>query len=246
LAALLVDLAALQPGERVLDVACGTGAVARLAVHAVGPTGQVVGLDHAPAMLAVARTVPLPPEGAIQWQTGDAGALPFPEAVFDVVCCQQGLQFVPDRVAALREMHRVLVPGGRVVLGVWQAIEHNPVAAAFSAAVARYVSPEAGRRARAPFTLGDATVLHTLLTEAGFRDVVIRTAVRTTRFVAFDAYVLRAMVTSPLAAVFAHLEEPTRAALVREVGTALQAYRDGAGLALPIATHLVKASTAGA
>ena len=241
LAALLIDLAAIQPGERVLDVACGTGAVARLAIQHVGPTGQVVGLDLNPAMLAVARTVPLSPGASIRWQEGSAIALPFAEATFEVVCCQQGLQFFPDRGAALREMHRVLVPGGRVVLGVWRAIEENPGAAAFSAALARYVSAEAGVRARAPFALAEAAALHALLTEAGLRDVRIHTASYTTRHPSPEDYVWQMMVTSPLADVFAQMEDTTRAALVREVGTALQSYRDEEGLALPIATHLAVA-----
>lgn len=243
LASLLLELAALQPGERVLDVACGTGVVARLAAQDVGPTGQVVGLDLNPAMLAVASTVSLPPGASIRWQEGSAIALPFAAATFEVVCCQQGLQFFPDWGAALREMHRVLVPGGRVALGVWRAIEENPGAAAFSAAVARYVSAEAGMRARAPFALAEAAALHALLTEAEFRDVCIRAAVYTTRVPPLEEYVRRAMATSPLADVFAQMEDTTRAALVREVGTALQAYRDAEGLALPIATHLAVAYT---
>jgi hypothetical protein len=140
-------------------------------------------------------------------------------------------------------MHRVLVPGGRVVLGVWRAIEDNPGPAAFSAAVARYISAEAGRRARAPFALAEAAALHTLLAEAGFHDVRIRAAVHTTRCPSPEEYVRRAIATSPLADVFAQMEDTTRAALVREVGTALQSYRDGEELALPIATHLAVAHT---
>jgi len=241
LASLLLELAAIQPGERVLDVACGTGAVARLAVQDVGPTGQVVGLDLNPAMLAVARTVSLPPGASVRWQEGSADALPFAAAAFEVVCCQQGLQFFPDRGAALREMHRVLVPGGRVVLGVWRAIEENPGAAAFSAAVAQYVSTEAGMRLRAPFALGEEAALHALLMEAGFCDVRIRAAVYTVRCPPPEEHIRRMMAASPLADVFAQMEDTTRAALVREVGTALQSYRDEEGLALPIATHLAVA-----
>jgi SAM-dependent methyltransferase len=158
-----------------------------------------------------------------------------------VVCCQQGLQFFPDRGAALREMHRVLVPGGRVVLGVWRAIEENPGAAAFSAAVAQHVSTEAGMRLRAPFTLGEEAALHALLTEAGFRDVRIRTVVYTVHCPPPEEHIRRAMATSPLADVFAQMEDTTCAAMVREVGTALQAYRDAEGLALPSATHLAVA-----
>ncbi|HSO54831.1 MAG TPA: methyltransferase domain-containing protein, partial [Actinomycetes bacterium] len=119
-------------GERVLDVACGTGVVARLAAERVGPGGRVAGLDLNPGMLAVARGLPPMPGAPITWQEANAVALPFPEATFDVVLCQQGLQFFPDRPAALREMHRVLAPGGRLALSVYSAIAHNPATQALA------------------------------------------------------------------------------------------------------------------
>src|SRR5689334_8372947 len=129
-AADLVERAALQPGERVLDVACGTGVVARLAAARVGPSGRVAALDLNPGMLAVARTLPGEPgEGAaavIEWYEDSALALPFPEASFEVAFCQLGLQFFPDRPQALQEMRRVLVSGGRLALSVFGPIEHNP------------------------------------------------------------------------------------------------------------------------
>jgi ubiquinone/menaquinone biosynthesis C-methylase UbiE len=103
-AADLVALAAPQPGEHVLDVACGTGVVVRLVAPHVGPRGHVVGLDLHAGRLAVARALPPAPGAVVEWREGDALALPFAEAVFDLVCCQQGLQFFPDRRTALREM----------------------------------------------------------------------------------------------------------------------------------------------
>src|SRR5262249_1850701 len=135
----LLTLAALQPGERILDVACGTGVVARLAAVQVGPTGQVRGVDLNPGMLAVARSVPAPTGAVITWQEGTATALPLEDAAFDVVLCQQGLQFFPDRVAALQEMHRVLVPGGRLALSVWGPIASSPGFAVLAEALARHV-----------------------------------------------------------------------------------------------------------
>src|SRR5437870_4360862 len=110
----LVEAAAPGAGERVLDVACGTGTITRAAAERVGPTGRVVGLDLNPVMLARAQAIPQPDGGsAIEWREADATALPFADATFDVVCCHQGLMFFPDRPAALGEMCRVLVPGGR-------------------------------------------------------------------------------------------------------------------------------------
>jgi SAM-dependent methyltransferase len=156
-APLVVDLAAPQPGERVLDVACGTGVVARLAAQRVGGTGQVVGLDLNPGMLAVAAGVapPASPTWApITWREASALALPLADATFDIVYCQLGLQFFADRPVALREMARVLVPGGRVALMVWRALQYSPGFGVLAAALERYVSVEAAAIMRAPFALG--------------------------------------------------------------------------------------------
>ena len=140
-AADLVALAAPQPGERILDAACGTGAVAREAVHVLGASGRVTGLDLNAGMLTIAREHD--PQGSVQWQEGSVQAMPFPDGVFTLLLCQQGLQFCPDRAAALREMYRVLASGGRLVLSVWRAMERTPGFLALSQALARHVSPEA-------------------------------------------------------------------------------------------------------
>jgi ubiquinone/menaquinone biosynthesis C-methylase UbiE len=115
----LLDRAALAPGMRALDVACGTGIVARLAALQVGSTGRVVGVDSNEAMLAVARAQPAPGGAQVEWRQGDATKLPFTDGEFDRVLCQHGLQYVADRIAALREMKRVLAPGGRLALSVF-------------------------------------------------------------------------------------------------------------------------------
>ncbi|MFL6266603.1 MAG: methyltransferase domain-containing protein [Actinomycetes bacterium] len=121
----VLDLAAPAAGARVLDVACGTGVVARLAAERVGPGGRVVGLDLNPGMLQVAAGLAV--RGApTRWVQADAGHLPFGDRSFEVVCCQLGLQYVPDRAAALAEMARVLAPGGRLAAMVWRSIEHSP------------------------------------------------------------------------------------------------------------------------
>jgi ubiquinone/menaquinone biosynthesis C-methylase UbiE len=110
----LVTAAAVAPGDRVLDVACGTGIVARVAADRVGEQSRVVGLDLNEAMLTVARRV----RPDLEWHQGDAGALPFPDSAFDVAMCQSGLMFVPDPGAALREMARVVAVGGTVAAQV--------------------------------------------------------------------------------------------------------------------------------
>jgi ubiquinone/menaquinone biosynthesis C-methylase UbiE len=116
----------------VLDVACGTGIVARLAADRVSPGGSVTGLDLNPGMLSVARSFSPTLDVGLEWREGSAMALPFANASFNVVLCQQGLQFFPDRLAALREMHRVLAPNGRLGLSVRRPIQQNPYMAAMA------------------------------------------------------------------------------------------------------------------
>jgi SAM-dependent methyltransferase len=141
LATELIDIAALRPGERVLDVACGTGVVARLAAERVGATGTVAGIDLNPGMLAVARSV-TPPGMVIEWHQSSAEAMPLPDEAFDVVLCKMGIQFVPDKLAALREMQRVLAPGGRLIINV---VGPKPrVFAILAEALAHHIKPEIG------------------------------------------------------------------------------------------------------
>ena len=236
----LLALATLKVGERVLDVACGTGVVARLAAQRVGPSGIVVGLDLNPGMLAVART--LPQQGAkIEWREGNVNAIPFPEATFDVTLCQQGLQFFPDRPAALREMRRVLVPRGRLALSVWRPMQHSPGFAALATALGRLIGPEAAAIMQGPFALGSADDLRALITDAGFGEVVVRPAAKALRFPSSEEFVRRYVAATPLAAVVAKANDDARAALITEVGAALKSSVDHQGLTFPIEAHLVLA-----
>src|SRR6195256_3474689 len=121
-APILVELAQPRSGERAVDVACGTGIVARIAAKRVGPTGAVVGVDLNPGMLSVAKSVMSTDSRSgepLQWQEASADKLPFPDSSFDVVYCQLGLQFFADRAAALREMRRAIGAEGRLALMVW-------------------------------------------------------------------------------------------------------------------------------
>src|SRR5215208_1372728 len=170
-AAELIEAASPRPGERVLDVACGTGVVARLAAERVGADGKVVGLDLNPGMLAVARAVASP--RPIDWREGSAVALPLEAGAFDLVLCQQGLQFFPDRLTALREMHRVLAPGGRLGLATWRPLQHSPGFVVMAEALGSHVGPEAAALTQAPFSLGDVKELGALVVGAGFQDVEI-------------------------------------------------------------------------
>jgi len=239
----LVARLSLHPGEHVLDVACGTGSVARLAAKRVSPGGTVTGLDLNPGMLAVARSLPHASDVRMDWRAGSAMALPFANALFNVVLCQQGLQFFPDRVAALREMHRVLVPRGRLGLSVWRSLQHNPYMAALGNALEHHVSAEAAAGARTVCALGDAEALRSLLLQAGFREVRISIAILVMRFASVEAFVPGQFAATPFAGAVAALDAPARTALLEDVRMALRSYTDDTGVAVPIEAHVATAHT---
>ena len=237
----LVEAAQLQPGERVLDLACGTGVVARLAASHVGVTGHVTGLDLNTGMLTVARSLPAPLGAAITWMQGNAVAMDLPEASFNVVVCQQGFQFFPDQPAALSEIHRVLAPGGRLLLGVWKSAGLYNVALAD--ALEQHVDAATATRYRASRVVPQASALHQLLVDAGFRDVDIRTSELTLRLPPLEQFVPRHLSALPVAETVAALSEERRAALARQVSVAFKDYADTDGVALLDEMHVAIAHT---
>ncbi len=226
LAADLIDIAALRLGERVLDVACGTGVVTRLAAERIGTTGTGAGLDVNPGMLAVARSVTLA-DMAIEWYEASAEAMPLSDEWFDVVLCQFGLQFVPDKPAALREMWRVLVPGGRLIMNVPGPT--SPLFAIVDEAFARHIGPEAAEFVRLVFSLHNPSELQNLISAAGFHDVAVRWNTKMLRLPAPEEFLWQYVQSTPLAAAVAQADDESRAALEREVVTKWQAFvEDGA------------------
>jgi ubiquinone/menaquinone biosynthesis C-methylase UbiE len=234
----LVAAAEVQPGSRVLDVACGTGAVTRILAERVGPAGTVVGLDINPGMLAIARTaVPL---ANIEWLEGSAVNMALPDATFDAVLCEQGLQFFPDKPAALAEMRRVLKPGGRLALSCWHTVEHMLGYLALEQALAKRVGPE--RAALPPFSLGDADTLRRLVTGAGFHAVRLRVDAKLIRFHSAE-HMVRAVVGGAPTMLGALAEQGAGVldAIAAEVSAATRAYEDDEGWAIPTVSHVVTA-----
>jgi ubiquinone/menaquinone biosynthesis C-methylase UbiE len=223
----LVRLAALRPGERVLDVACGTGIVARLAAQQVGPNGTVAGLDVNPGMLAVARSV-TPADMSIEWYKAGAEEMPLPDETFDVVLCQMGLQFMPDKLAALREMRRVLVPGGRLILNV-----PGPTAKTFAVlvkAMERHIGPQAAGFVAHVFSLHDTTVIQKLLNDADFRDIAVQADHKTLTLPPPNEFLWQYVHSTPLAEMVAKADEADRAALERDVVTKWQHFEEDGSL----------------
>lgn len=167
----VLDAAQIQSGQRVLDVACGTGILAREASLRTGPAGSVTGLDPSPGMLAVAeRLAP-----TVEWRQGVAESLPFPDQSFDVVVSQFGLMFFTDRRQALREMLRVLALRAHLVIAVWDSLDNIPAYSSEVMLLERIAGRQAANALRAPFVLGSREDLAKLFAEAGAGTVEITT-----------------------------------------------------------------------
>jgi len=232
-----VALANLRPGERVLDVASGTGALTRLAAKSAGPNGRVVGLDLSPDMLDVARTTaPEATAAPIEWREGDVGALPFADDSFDAVFCAFGLMFFPDRIGALKEMVRVLRPDGRVTLMVWGSMSKCPGQLAMKESWTRHFGADAAGLFDRQHSLGDPIAVRSLIDDAGFRETEVRPAMGFVRLPSPEdlARGYGAMAEVPA-------DEPTRMAVIGEVSASLKPYVAANGLAYPIEALLATA-----
>ena len=231
----LLDRAKPQPGERVLDVGCGTGIVARLVRERTGPATTITGIDLNDEMLGVARSVA--PD--IAWLAGNATALPFPPGSFDLVVCQQSLQFFPDRPAAAREMHRVLAAGGRLALSTWRPLEENPLFSSLHQLAVKRFGPHPDRR----FSLGEAEALRALLTTAGFREIRIETVTHDEAMP--DARRFVAINLGAAAPDLDDMEAPARSAAIAafqaEAAPRLAPFLRGAGIVHPVSANIVLA-----
>jgi ubiquinone/menaquinone biosynthesis C-methylase UbiE len=181
----VADAAQISSGQCILDVACGTGVLTREVVKRVGASGSVVGFDLNEGMLVVARHKA--PE--IEWRQGNAEALPFASDSFDAVVCQFGLMFFEHRLAAIKEMVRVLRQGGYMAIAVWDSLENTPGYAAITKLLQQLFGDEVADAMRAPFVLGDKQVLQSLFTEAGVSSAQIKTYQGTACFPSISSWV---------------------------------------------------------
>jgi len=243
---IVIDLAPPKAGQRVLDVACGTGVIARSAAERVGITGSVTGIDAHPGMLAVARSRISTDDlstAPIAWQEANASSLPLRDGTIDVAYCQAGLQSFADRQIALREMHRVLAPGGRMGVMVWRSIEHSPGFRAVADALDEHVGAGAAAAIRSLFALGDLDQVSGLVTGVGFTAVEGQTRSGMARFGSIEHF-LRIYLAGPRVMTFlAQASAAKRIALQRQVTSALSNYARSGQLVFPIEAHLVSART---
>lgn len=227
-------------GVRVIDVACGTGIVSRLVAERVGGSGSVIGVDLNSAMIAVAEKTTDSSGATIEWKQGDVTALLFPDASFDVAFCQQGLQYFPDKVAALKEIRRVLKPGGMLALTVWSEVPK--LGGAISDALGQYVNAEAAKKALAPFAFRDIDVIKPLFVEAGFSEIQAEILAVDRVLDPTDISIPAEIVSSGFTDDVEKLDADTRKAMVDGVGEALKEYRTDSGFSIPQRTHLIRAT----
>lgn len=240
-ARLILDEVQLTAGDRLLDIACGTGIVARVARERLGSGGSIVGVDVSPDMLSVAKAV----APGIDWREGSALDLPLRDSErFDVVVCQQGMQFFPDKARAATQMHRAVLPEGRLAVATWRPDDEMPVFHELRAVAERHLGPVMDKR----HSYGDAELLAALLETAGFRDVQVKTVSRTVRFE--DGAQFLRMNTMALVGMSdaARTVEPERrnqmvASIVEQSMPVLDAHKDDAAIAIETRTNLATANT---
>ena len=231
----LIEVAGVAPGQAVLDVACGTGIVARTVAAAQHGRGRVVGLDLNEAMLEVARRVR--PE--LDWRQGDAAHLPFPDGAFDVALCQMALMFFPDRVRVLAEMARVVTAAGTVAFSVPGSLPSQPAYAPFVAMAVRHAGPEAAGLLGTYFASGDLDELRSLTETAGLTITTARAYRGTVRCPSIDAFVTAEVESTPLRErisdeVYARIRTDARD-LLRPFTT------PGGAAAIPLDGHVIAA-----
>jgi ubiquinone/menaquinone biosynthesis C-methylase UbiE len=231
----VADAAGIRMGDKVLDVGCGTGVLAREALRRVGQEGHVVGLDLNEGMLAVAtRTDPL-----IEWRHGDAGCLPFDDACFDAVVSQFALMYFPDRMAALSEMWRTLAPGGRLAIAAWASVDHARGYQILVDITARQCGREAADVLAAPFVLGHQAELAKLCADAGISRANVAFHGGSIRFPSVNEFIRVEVKGSPLADM---LSDDVMATLAAESESALAEFVVPSGeIIMPMGAHIVTA-----
>lgn len=235
-----VKWAAPVQGERVLDLACGTGVGARIVAPSIGPSGKIVGVDVDAGMLATAQDRLRDLDVPTEWHCGSALDMPFPDGSFNLCLCLQGLQFFPDRGKGLAEMRRVLKPSGRLVVSVWSSIERNPGNAAIYTAMEKQgIDTSSPRRG---FSLSDPDELRELTKAAGFGSIEVREEETVAPFPSIRHFVEGMATGAPYTRrALEGLADNARAQCIEDAIEILKPYEREGKLELPLRVNIMRA-----
>ena len=236
----LVDFAALQDGEHVVDVGCGTGAAARHAAQMVGSSGHVLAVDINSSMLAVARSLPAVPGASIGWREANITHLPFDDNSVDVVLCAQTLQFLPEKITGLAEMRRVVKPSGRVAVSLWCPIEESPYFYTLVEAIARHIGPETAAGLQSAFALSDADEIYGLIEAAGFEQIEMMVRWLDLPLPNLAEFVPRHISATPMATGFNRADPVIQQQVVQEVIEQLSEYLTNGRPEIPFKSHMIR------
>ncbi|MCP4020411.1 MAG: methyltransferase domain-containing protein [Desulfobacteraceae bacterium] len=237
----IVNRANLRNGNRILDLGCGTGIVSRYAYKSLGKSCRITGVDINEAVIKKAGEICPPSTFPIEWKQGAAEALPLSDAMFDVVLCQQGLQYFPDKLLALKEINRVLASKGRLVFSVWRSLQYFPFYLVLHRAIEQYVNAESASMLEFAFGMGDSKKLRILFESAGFKNIDIRLVIKQMRYSPVDDFLIGGFCASPFADDILALKESKREKMFQTIKNSLSDYIDDHGLAAPMECYVISA-----
>ncbi len=233
----IVNRACLNEGEKILDVACGTGLVARIAAEKQSCSDLIFGVDVNEVMIKKAQEI----EKGISWHNNDVTDLPFFDNFFDVILCQQGLQYFPGSDLALKEMNRVLAENGRILISVWRPIKYSPFYESLCKILEEYVDANAGSMLSAAFAFGDYEKLKSLFVNAGFNNININIVVKQMSYSPFEEFVIGGIMASPFSKDIQRMQESKQEEMLLEIYNSNLNYIDDNGLAAPMESYIVNA-----
>ena len=236
----LVSASELKSGEKILDLACGTGIISRAAAEHLGKTGHIIGLDPNAGMLRVAQRLGVTGSCTVEWVEGSACDLPLEDGTFDAVLCQQGLQYFPDQAKAISECYRVLRVGGRACFNIWAGA--GPYNEAVARAVAIHIGDNEARQCRKSRDVPNATSLQQLFEDAGFGKVDVTVKEMLIRLPEIKTFVISHLNGNPISAALNALSNEAQANLARDVVAFIAEFADGADVVFPDSIHLIRAT----
>lgn len=239
----VVDAVDPRRGDRALDLACGTGVVARVLAQRVGTLGTVVGIDIDPEMLSVAREYSPPQQGQarIDWEQGNANQLHYEDGYFDIITCQQGLPYFSNRSQAMHELYRTLGSGGRIGMLVWRGIQESPGFYILAQVLERFGGPDLATPVRAGFSIPNKDDIRSLFMIARLRSINIDPVTGNAFFASVNDFLKSQFMGTPLMKGLSILTPEARAALYPALTEALGPFTTPNGLIFPMGAHLISA-----